>query len=400
MNYTDALTASEIASEHFRIGLRFSAKSDFSKPVQRNRKPRIGYLSSDFHCHPVGKIFKGLIAAHNTAHFDIYAYRDNICSDVITEEIRSAATVMRDTFGVSNSQVLDMIRTDELDVLFDLGGFTGGASRLEVFARRAAPIQISFLGYPHTTSLSTIDFRITDHFADPPSTADRFYAEKLIRLESGMLAWEPYNECRNIPRKTRSGPVTVGSFNNVSKISQAAIRCWAEILKRCPDVKLTMKYGDRFEVICVQDRIRRLFAEHGVMPNRIQFSKCCSSLSEHLLAMSDVDLALDSFPYQGTMTSLETLSVGTPVVSLAGDYYAHRATSAMQYRLGFSELVGANSEEYAEICVQLIRDPDGLRALRPMISERFFHSDLTKPAVIMSDLEKQIQQLIAGKMTG
>ena len=303
-----------------------------------------------------------------------------------------------DVTAWSDDRLYDQIMKDEIDVLVDLGAYTAGGNRLRVFARRAAPIQISFLGYPNTSALQTIDYRVTDRFADPPGLTDRLYGEQSLWFDSGFLAWEPYEAVAKVRQSlgdsTRSGPPRLGTFNNISKISTSAIRCWAQILRRSPDATLAFKYGDRYGVHIVRDRVCRLFAEHGVCSDRLEFMPLAETLQDHLSVMADVDLALDSFPYQGTMTSLECLSVGTPVLSLAGDFYAHRATSAMMMRLGMIELVAETQESYVELATQLLADPEMLRQMRFDLADAFHKSDLVNTKQFVSEWESKLRELV------
>ena len=395
-NYKDDLTAAEIAREHFRIATRFSSEEDFSPSSQRRSdKVRVGYVSADFKIHPVGKIFEGILCQHDRSRFELYAYHDSDKTDALTTKVIENVDSFREIHGTPNDEVLALIRNDNLDVLFDLGGFSGGGNRLKVFARRAAPVQVSFLGYPNTTALHTMDYRLTDSLADPPGDSDEFYSEQLIRLDCSHLAWVPYDCVKEVHPKIHSGPLRIGSFNNVAKISNSAIDCWAKILRRCPSVILHMKYGDRFEVKLVQDRFYRLFAERGVLPERIRFHPCCPTYKQHLETVQEIDLALDSFPYQGTMTSLETLSVGTPIVSKAGEYYAHRATSAMVERIGFPELVARTNEEYVEIACQILNDAKGLRALKSHVRSRFHEGALVNTREFTQQLETAILDMVS-----
>lgn len=396
LNYSDTVAAADIAQEHRRVGEMFPSEQ-ITIPLldPQGRKLRIGYISSDFRRHPVGKIFSGLIAAHDHSRMEVITYRDNSSNDNVTEEIRNASDLMIDVFGQSNEELLTRIRNDQLDVLVDLGGFTRGATRIEIFARRAAPVQISFLGYPHTSGVASMDLRFTDKYADPEPAAEDFYVERLVRMESGILAWSPYPECKEIPLAPRNGPVILGSFNNITKISPSAIACWSKILQRCDDTIIAFKYGDRFQDLTVQERILRLFAENGTPSSRVWFLPFSQGTKAHLEALSSVDLALDSFPYQGTMTTLETLSVGTPIISLAGVYYAHRATSAMLLRLGLPELVVDTPAEYVDLACHLINDSTGLRALRSVILEQYYDSVIVRPEVFMREFESRLESLVA-----
>ncbi|MGB7345718.1 MAG: hypothetical protein WBD20_15995, partial [Pirellulaceae bacterium] len=255
----------------------------------------------------------------------------------------------------------------------------------------------SFLGYPNTSAIPCMDYHFTDRFADPPGLTDHLYGEQLVWLQHAMLAWRPYEitdeirqevlgELRDDEFANDRKPV-LGLFNNVAKISPTALQTYATIMRRVPQAKLILKYGDRYGVRVLQDRYRREFAAHGVLPHRLEFRTQAETLEQHLRTLASVDLALDSFPYQGTMTSLECLSVGTPIVSCCGDYYAHRATSAMMMRMGLFELVAADADEYAEIAVQLLYDLPSLRAMRSVVDERFRDSTLADPVGLTRELE-------------
>jgi len=179
------------------------------------------------------------------------------------------------------------------------------------------------------------------------------YGEQQVWLDHAMLAWRPYEIAKDISVDTRGGPL-LGVFNNVAKISPKAIRTYVAIMRQVPTSRLILKYGDRYGVSAMQNRYRREFAAHGVLPHQLEFRTRAETLEEHLRTMASVDLARDAFPYQGTMTSLECLAVGTPIVSCCGSYYAHRATSAMMMRMNLHELVASDAEEYEEIAVQLL----------------------------------------------
>jgi len=314
INYSDQYTAAEIANEHFRLGMRFTERPEKLVKQKRNLgdKLRVGYLGSDFFTHPVGKIILPILQAHDRQKFHVVVYHNGKKSDANTEATRKAVDQFKTIHGCDDDDVFRMIRSDELDVLIDLGGYTGGGNRLRVLSRRVAPVQASFLGYPNTSALQTIDYRITDRFADPPGLTENLYGEQLVWLDHAMLAWRPYEIAKDISVDTRGGPL-LGVFNNVAKISPKAIRTYAAIMRRVPTSRLILKYGDRYGVSAMQNRYRREFAAHGVLPHRLEFRTQAESLAKHLRTMASVDLALDAFPYQGTMTSLECLAVGTQI---------------------------------------------------------------------------------------
>ena len=391
LNYSDKHSSAEISNEHFRIGMLFAERPRVLsiRPLQPSRRVRLAYISSDFFVHPVGKLIAPILEAHDSNALEVFVYHDGTKKDALTERIARAAMHYHQTRSLSDEALEQMMLKHEVDILVDLGGYTAGGNRLRVFGRRVAPLQVAFLGYPATAALPTVDYRITDCLADPPGLADRYYSERPLPLENGFLAYRPpawVDQIAAVPRRQ----VRVGSFNNVAKISPTALDCWAEILRRSPGVVLVMKYGDRYEVPVVRDRFCAEFAQRGVCPSRLQFLPVAPSYRDHFRAMADVDLAFDSFPYQGTMTTLESLSVGTPIVSLAGDYYAHRATSAMLLRIGLHELVAADTAEYVEIACQLLSNVQLLRNLRNDVRERFHRSSICDVAGFTRAMEQAI----------
>ncbi len=391
INYSDRYSAAEIANEHFRLGMRFTQRAEVLESGERrpSAKLRVGYLGSDFFTHPVGKIMLPILQSHDRDRLHVTVYHDGKKSDANTDSTRKAVDVFKNIHGWDDDHVFREIRSDELDVLIDIGGYTGGGNRLGVLSRRVAPVQASFLGYPNTSAIQTIDYHITDRFADPPGLTEHLYGEQLVWLDHAMLAWRPYKIAKDIIAEPHSGPV-LGAFNNVAKISPKALKTYAAIMRRVPDARLIFKYGDRYGVPAMRDRYRREFAANGVLPDRIEFRTRAESLDDHLRTMASVDLALDAFPYQGTMTSLECLAVGTPIVSCCGDYYAHRATSAMMMRMGMHELVASDAEEYEEIAVQLLYDLDTLRQLRPQVKAMFYSGPLTDPSGLARELEEKM----------
>lgn len=393
LNYSNQHSVDEIAKEHFRVGMQFARQAQRveRRVLQAGDRLRIGYLCKDFYTHPVGKLITPILEAHARQQFEIFAYHDGEKRDALTKRTEAAVETFRTTWGMSDRDLEARLSADQLDVLVDLAGFSGGGNRLRLFASRCAPLQVAFLGYPATAAVPAIDFRITDHYADPPGQSDGYYSERPLYLACGFLAYQAPDWIRQIHEQPRSRErLRIGCFNNVAKISRSAMACWAEILKRTPEVDLTLKYGDRYQVTLVADRFREIFAANGVCPSRLDVRPMTKTYQDHFCQLAEVDLALDSFPYQGTMTTLETLSVGTPIVSLAGKYYAHRATSAMMIRLGMEELVASDEDEYVEIACQLLRNPDLLRGLRGELLERFFSSPLTDVPSFTQTLETEL----------
>jgi predicted O-linked N-acetylglucosamine transferase (SPINDLY family) len=393
-NYSDQETVESVAAEHFRVAQKWSrpacrAPAAFVQSHEAERRLRIGYVSRDFYTHPVGKLIQPMIAAHDRELVEVYCYYDGDKHDVWTERTEAACASFQKTRPLKDAELELRILNDAVDILVDLGGYTSGGNRLNVFAAGAAPVQVAFLGYPNTTGLTAMDYRLTDAYCDPPGQTERWHSEKLIRLQHGFLCYQPPDELPppGPSPATKNGYVTFGSLNNIAKISESALAAWADILRRVPDSRLTFKYGDRYQSEVVCERIKSVFAHAAIDPARLRFLPSQPSLQTHLQTLAQVDLALDSFPYQGTMTTLETLAMSVPVITLCGQTYSRRASSALLLRLGLNDLVAESRDEYVDLAVALANNPPLLDDLRGGLRERFLSSEVCDVAGFVRELE-------------
>ena len=250
----------------------------------------------------------------------VFCYSAVRAPDLITDQLRTHADVWRDSLqaGLTDREVAQLIRRDQIDILVDLAGHTG-QSRLLVFARKPAPIQVTYLGYPNTTGMTAMDYRITDSHADPPGLTEAFGTERLVRLPDTFLCYLSEDEpiaAREAPG-LRRGHVTFGSFNTAAKINASTVALWAQILQRLPGATMLVK--------CIAMASQRshknlleLFAARGITADRLELQSHVASHGEHLRMFDQVDVALDTFPYHGTTTTCEALWMGVPVVTLAG----------------------------------------------------------------------------------
>ncbi|MEZ5944335.1 MAG: tetratricopeptide repeat protein [Planctomycetaceae bacterium] len=393
LNYSDAWNEDEVASEHMRWGRNTVCQQAVSPAVNevRDRKLRLGYLSADFVQHPVGKLLEQILAEHDHEIFDVFLYHDQSYSDEWTNRIRQYGQ-FREVHTLSGRELRQMLLADQLDILIETGGYTGGRHRFDVLTPRVAPTQIAFLGYPTTTGQPCIDFRITDPLTDPPSPAETYYSEKLIRLPTLAIAHRfPEEWCLATPSPAKeNGYITFGSFNNPAKLSMSALRAWGRMLGRVPNSRLVLKYGDRLEQASIQERILETLCESGALSDRVDFLQAAPTHKEHHLAIASVDIALDSFPYQGTFTTLETLAMGVPVVTLAGKAHCRRASSAMLLHLSFPDLVTESVDDYVELCISLASDVHRLAAMRKELFNRFHNSRIADPANLTRCLERAL----------
>jgi protein O-GlcNAc transferase len=400
LHYSDVHSPEYIAREHFRLAQVWMGDlKERPTTVSRSAKQvlRIGYLSADFYTHPVGRLILPVIERHNRDAFEVYCYHHGSKKDAVTDLLIKAANCFRTVDGMSSSEVFAQLQRDEVDVLVDLGGYTGGSNRLELFAAKAAPIQVSFLGYPDTTGLNAVDYRITDQYCDPFGKTDGWHSERLIRLTKGFLCFRAPDELPPVAESPlrRFGHVRFGCFNNIAKISESAFKAWAKIVSEVPGSRLLFKYGDRYESLWIQEQVKALFARNNVDPCRLEFLKSRSGLAGHLEVLGEVDIALDAFPYQGTMTTLETLLMSVPVVTLEGDTYSQRASSSLLRRLGFSDLVTNCVDEYVRTTVELAHSADKLDQLRGVLRERLLASDICDEAGFTKELEAAYRNMAA-----
>ncbi|MFP4087843.1 MAG: tetratricopeptide repeat protein [Desulfobacteraceae bacterium] len=344
--------------------------------TQGSRRLRIGYVSADFREHSVSYFLGPLLSAHDRERFEIFCYASIWRPDNITEALRQTSDHWRDIRLLDAGEAARVIRDDAIDILIDLGGHTA-ENRLDIFALQPAPVQMTWLGYPGTTGIPAIAFRITDMVTDPIGMTEGHYTEQLIRLPEIFLCYGPAPgapEVGELPAE-RHGAVTFGSFNNLSKINTAVVGIWAEILHRVPGSRLLLKARP-----LVDETIRRqflmLFQEHGIEADRIRMLPRTSTTAEHLACYHQVDIALDTFPYNGTTTTCEALWMGVPVVSFRGERHSARVGVAILSQVGLGHLAAEDQAGYVEAAVGLAGDLAGLVSLRAGLRQRMQESPL------------------------
>lgn len=278
---------------------------------------------------------------------------------------------------MGDAEVEALIRLDGIDVLVDLSGHTVG-NRLPVFARKPAPVQVTYLGYPNTTGLDAMDYRVTDALTDPPGWGEHIHSEELIRLEEGFLCYQPLQSCPDIRghAASESGEgVVFGSFNELLKVTADTVAAWCEILERVPGSRLTIK-GTTLGDEGTRKRVLDRFSERGVDAARVHLVGRTPTLEEHLALYNDIDVALDTFPYNGTTTTCEALWMGVPVVTQFGRLHASRVGLSLLTQLGLDDLVTESAEAYVERAVALAGDEARRRALRGELRDRMRGSSL------------------------
>jgi len=360
------------------------------------RRLRVGYVSPDFCMHPVLNFIEPILASHDRSVFEIFCYSDVVRPDAATDHLKRLADCWRDIAGMPDEQVADLVRNDEIDILVDLAGHTA-YNRMLLFARKPAPIQVTYIGYPNTTGLSTMDYRITDSWADPSGQTDHLHTEELVRLPHCFLCYKLPGTCPETAKlpalKTRQ--ITFGSFNNLAKVTPKVITLWSAILSEVPNSRMIMK-AKALADKNTRQRIREMFVKNGVTAARVNLIGFTSTFTEHLEFYNSVDIGLDTFPYNGTTTTCEAMWMGVPVIILSGKTHASRVGVSLLTNAGLPELIAESAEEYVKKTAQLAGDLNRLKELRSTLRFIMSQSPLMDAKGFTHSLEAAYRQMWYG----
>jgi predicted O-linked N-acetylglucosamine transferase (SPINDLY family) len=390
-----------VASEHRRFNALVAGQNRRTAPRSSDpaRKLRIGYLSPDFRAHSVAYFMAPLLEAHDRNVVEVTCYASGYMEDGVTARIRKGADRWRKVFRMSNDDLAVLIQEDEIDVLVELSGHTGD-NRLVMLAERVAPVQVTYLGYPNTTGLANMDYRITDSIADPEGVSDGWHTEKLLRMDGGFLAYSPPVAAEDAPVAAlpawKNKHITFGSFNNLAKLNDGVLEIWTTILSKIPDSRLLLKArGLRDEG--VKKRILDALVVHGKVDEaRIRLLAHEREKINHLKIYDQVDLALDTFPYNGTTTTCEAMWMGVPVLTLEGSCHAGRVGTSLLSRVGLSDFVAKDGADYIEKAVAWAGRIGELAELRSGLRGRLMASPLMDAGRLARELEAAYRQAWQG----
>lgn len=356
-----------------------------AKPHDNDRSPdrrlRIGYVSPDFRLHPVGRFLLPLLAHFDREQVEVFCYSDVRKPDALTDRLRAHADHWHSTVGLSDAQLAEQIRADRIDVLVDLTMHMAD-NRMLAFARKPAPVQITWLAYTGTTGLVAMDYRISDPHLDPPDN-DTFSTERTIRLPHCFWCYEPHEiapDVSALPAQL-NGFITFGSFNNFSKVTEPTLRLWAELLRGVPRSRLLLHTLEGEH----RQRVRAIFASAGVSPDRLEFVGF-QPMDAFFRLHHRIDIALDPFPYGGGTTTCDALWMGVPVVTLAGQTAVGRAGVSLLSNVGLPELIARTAEEYVAIARGLASDLPRLAELRATLRHRTSASPLMDAPRFATDM--------------
>ncbi|WP_341992770.1 tetratricopeptide repeat protein [Azorhizobium sp. AG788] len=382
LHYTPAVPPETIFKAHAVWAQRHAdpllpAGKRYANPREPDRRLRVGYVSPDFCAHSVAFFAEPLIREHDRSRFEVFCYHAATRSDTVTERLKGMADGWRSLAGVDDARAAALIEQERIDILVDLTGHTAN-NRLTLFARKPAPVQATWLGYPDTTGMRAIDWRLSDAVADPMGEADRLSAERIVRLPHGFHSYRPPVDVGPPaePPMGANGHVTFGSFNNTSKVTGEVVRVWSEILKRVPGSRLIIKSAQMGDGETRQ-RYLNSFVQHGIDAGRIDLLARIHAADGHLRAYDRIDIALDPFPYNGTTTTCEALWMGVPVVTVAGNTHVSRVGASLLTHCGLTDLIAADEAGYIATAVDLAGDPERLSVLRQTMRDRLNAAPLT-----------------------
>ncbi|HEY8034957.1 MAG TPA: tetratricopeptide repeat protein [Methylobacter sp.] len=351
-----------------------------------DRRLKIGYISGDFRQHSVAYFIRPILANHDKQNVEIFCYYNHYRIDRITRQLMGYANHWRSIFGVSDEDAAELIRQDAIDILVDLSGHTSH-NRLLLFAQKPAPVQVTWIGYPSTTGLSAMDYRLTSIHRDPIGWNEQYHTESLVRL-STPVCFEPEEalpEINALPA-LKNDYLTFASFHVPNKITAITISLWAKVLYALPTAKLVLAPDT------AKDQIIRQFQVLGISADRLSFF-CHQPLPQYLALHNEIDIMLDTFPYNGSTVSRHSLWMGIPILTLAGRKAVSRVGLALMAQLGLETFAAESEEVFVENARRWANDLDGLAQVRNTLREKMQNAPFSKPALVVNELEAAYRQM-------
>jgi predicted O-linked N-acetylglucosamine transferase (SPINDLY family) len=412
MIYAASVSPEDLTATAREFGKRLADPLLRQRPLLRNKDPerklRIGYVSQDFRNHAVNYFLEFLPKLHDRKQFEVFAYSSAVAEDQITARLKLTFDHWRDIKPLKDDAAADIIEADQIDILIDVAGHTG-YNRLLVFARKPAPIQVTWLGFPATTGMKAMDYRFTDAFAEPEGMTEHLNTETLWRLPEIFCCYGPHESNPAVidhPPFEDNGYITFGCFNNYTKITDPVLEAWAKIMARTPDSRLLLEIADLEGPQILQENegkavLPLLYADTERQKFRQKVMDRLHRLdmplervlleprkkSNQFVLYNKIDIALDPFPCAGGTTSMDTLWMGVPFVTLAGKHFASRMGITFLKNVSLPELIAQNTDEYIQIASDLANDRNRLRALRHNLRDKVVASPLMDQARFTRNIE-------------
>ena len=401
LNYVERYSRQYVFDHHqteakkllFKLPSEWTIDSDY-RDYFPFTKVRIGYLSSDFREHSVAYFFESILEHHNRDQFEVFCFFNSEVEDEVTKRLRTLADHFMSIHQLSDTEAFLHIKSFNLHFLVELNGHTAD-NRLAILHSGIAYKVLSWIGYPNTTGLRSVDYKISDEYCDPVPSSDKFYTEELIRFDKFFMVYKPPQP---LPAVTPSPYqenkfLTFGSFNNYKKINPSLIKIWASILAEFPSSTLRLKNNRKTNQL-EQNRFLKYFEQTNIDAGRISFFDRMEDRSEHLDLYNSIDISLDTYPYSGTTTTFESLVMGVPVFTLAGQTHASRVTGSILNQLGLDQFIVTDPSNYARQLRKIVADKQTLaRGYR----QRLLESDLCGGSSFVKELEKKFRHILSQK---
>lgn len=396
MQYSELVDVKQMFQTHLLFAQRFELKlknlwrehQNVADPV---RKLKIAYVSADFNHHAVAYFITPVLAHHDKTRVEVFAYYNGTRQDQFTEQTIAAVDHFKFVKPLSDEQFCEQIRTDQIDILIDLSGHTAG-NRLLAFARKPAPIQITWLGYFGTTGLSAMDYRFTDVYMDPPGFADEIHSEKLLRLPH----FSPFKPHANSPAvntlpSLSKESFTFASMNNLAKLNQGVVALWSRILHAVPNSVLYLcNVGDaETERIVIE-----MFERYQIPSSRLLLQPWMP-IERYLELHHEIDLALDPFPYNGGTITNHSLWMGVPVITLASNRSVGRIGASLMHRVGLAEFIAQSEDHYLQLAIEFAQQRDRLNQIRLGMRARLAENGEASIAKLTSSVEETYRKVWA-----
>jgi len=386
------LPVEELRDRHLALGraIELSVQPRHHAAV-RSRRPRlrVGFVSEDLKVHPTALFLMPVLERLSRERYEVFCYSSTSQPDHITRWLREHSDHWLDTSNLHELEVAAAIAANGVDILVDLNGHTGGG-RMGLFASRPAPVQLSWIGYLNTSGLARMDYRLTDRRCDPPESAQPLHTERLLYLPESQWCYRPFIQVDAAPEAPceRTGYITFGSFNNVTKITPDLAERWGRILAALPSSRLLVA-----DVVSARKRqsIVAALGQAGVAPGRVEFAPRVD-LESYYRLMDRIDIALDSYPYGGGTTTFDTLWMGVPVVTATGPYSASRSAASVLTALGLHDWIAPAFDEYEACAVARARDPASIADLRRSLRARLQASPLMDEPAFVAGFEAALER--------
>lgn len=394
LNYDPRISPEKLFDHHKAYADRFFSAFAPKNPVfgntrDKKRKLRIGYVSADFREHPVAMFIETLIQHHDRSQFEIHAWHTHVNQDHITRKFINRVDHWHSTPTLSDNDLAEDIRKAGIDILIDLSGYSSG-HRLPVFARKPAPVQATWLGYLGTTGLETMDYRICDAFTDPPGMTEHLHTETLARLPRCQWCHIPYEDLPDTVEAPilSKGHITLGSFNNITKLNREVLALWARLLAAIPDARLHLAAIPEGRA---QQQLLAYMKKKGIDSERLRFIPRME-YKDYLKTIAEVDIALDPFPYNGGTTSVDTLVMGVPFVTLAGKHSIARGGVSLLSNTGLSGFIAQSPEDYISIIKHYSEHPEEMSEIRKKLKQDIASSPILDGPAFTRDFENMYRQ--------